>query len=99
MIDIPAIDFADGENIGDVTFGEFKNWFREQLNDTIHSVVVKELGTTVNKEIMVLNNECKNLKAKLTESQNEVVNLRNEIDTIKTFCREQKTVTDNNLKY
>ena len=63
---IPEVDFANDKNISDVTFGEFKNWFKVQLKtelkDMVHLLVKKQLDETINKEVVALKTDNKNFK-------------------------------------
>ena len=97
-----TVDVEDGQAVGEITFGQFKQWMKAEIHTLVQSIVVKELEST-KKEFEELKKENKTLSKKLTDAEtklNNSVKVQGEnVNKNTESCKNNKTVTDNNLKY
>ena len=95
--DIP-IGIDDDKCMGDIAFGEFKNWMKAELRVLVRSIVLEEIEVTT-KQVDELKKENKTLLTRLQESEKNLQEMAKEMETMKVSNKDQKTVSDNNLKY
>ena len=92
----------DGKPMGDITFGEFRDWFKCELNTLVRKIVLEELQTTKDDlEKLQKDHKILDKKVKELESRFEDKTKKNEKDITENQekTKEVKTVTNNNLKY
>ena len=97
-----SVDVEDCQAVGEITFGQFKQWMKAEIHTLVHGIVLKELES-IKKEFEELKKENKTLSKKLnnveTKLNNSVKSQGENVDKNTESCKNNKTVTDNNLKY
>ena len=100
--DAAASDIDDNKPMGDLTFGEFRTWFKCELNTLVRQIVLEELQTTKD-DLEKLQKEHKDLEKKVGDFERrfeeKTKKMEKDITDNKEQCKKVNTVTNNNLKY
>ena len=95
-----AID--DNKPMGDITFGEFRSWFKGELNALVRKVVQEELQET-RIELEKLQKDHKELETRVTQFETrfeeKAKKIEKDISENTEKFKKGNTVTNNNLKY
>ena len=92
----------DSKPMGDITFGEFRSWFKGELNALVRKVVQEELQET-RFELEKLQKDHKELKTRVTQFESrfeeKAKKIEKDISENTENFKKLNTVTNNNLKY
>ena len=96
-----SLEIDDETVMSSVSFGMFKTWICSQIRSIIKEELTKvnEHFVKLDKEVKTLQNEMKTAKTNITTLQTDVKTLKNDVNNLTRKFDDNKSVSENNLKY
>ena len=98
----PSVNIDEKQCMGEITFGDFKNWITTELQGIVNTIVNKQLELTT-KALEDLKKENKELSKKLAKAETRldkaIADQGKTVAANTDNCNKNKSVSDNNLKY